>query len=72
IKLIFSTRSTLPVSMEIYDFMGRMCLNDKIIPEYSGIQQIEKDFSELNNGVYIIILKQSNRIIGKRIVIKRL
>jgi len=72
IKLVFSTRSTLPVTIEIYDFMGRKCLNDILRPDHSGIQQIERNLSVLNNGMYIIILRQGERIIGKRIVIKRL
>jgi hypothetical protein len=69
-KLIFSVRSILPVMLDIFDISGRENIKEIIYPSKAGIQETEKDFSGLKTGIYFLLLKQNNRVVGRKIFIK--
>ncbi len=71
INIFFALRSTLPVTIEIFDFTGKKYAVEIFNPSKSGLQKIEKNLTVLNKGIYIIALKQQNKIIGRKLIIKQ-
>lgn len=68
--VMFSIRSLLPVSFEIYDFTGKQYISELIYPAKAGVQQIEKEITGLKTGYYIILIKQNKKIISRKLVCK--
>lgn len=70
LTVVFAVRSAMPVTMELFDVTGRKFIKEMILPDKTGLQITEKDLSMLKTGIYILMLRQNERMIGKKMIIK--
>lgn len=65
-KLIIENQEVKDLNLQILDLNGTLFLENQIIRSYKEI-----DVNSLKNGVYILRIKQEDKVINKKLVIQR-